>query len=100
MLQPPTIGRIIRFHREAAGLSRQALSELAGVGTTALYDVEHGKETVQLRTLLRLLEALNIDLRLDGPLMEQFAATEQPEATGQLTATDLSTPTRPSDAHR
>lgn len=76
MLQPATIGRAVRAHREAAGLSRQALSELAGVGTTALYDVEHGKETVQLRTLLRLLDALNIDLRLESPLMERLGFVE------------------------
>lgn len=72
MRQPKSIGRAVRAHREAAGLSRRALSELAGVGTTALYDVEHGKETVQLRTLLRLLDALNIDLRLESPLMERL----------------------------
>jgi HTH-type transcriptional regulator/antitoxin HipB len=78
MLQPATFGRAVRAHREAAGLSRRALSELAGVGITALYDVEHGKETVQLRTLLRLLDALNIDLRLESPLMERLALAESP----------------------
>lgn len=74
MIDPSTLGRAVRFHREAAGLSRRALSELAGVGTTALYDVEHGKETAQLRTVLRLLEALNVDLRLASPLMDRFEA--------------------------
>lgn len=88
MLQPDTIGRIVRAHREAAGLSRQALSELAGVGTTALYDVEHGKETVQLRTLLRLLEALNIDLRLESPLMSQFEPNEPPAEGAPATGSD------------
>ena len=75
---PTTIGRAVRFHREAAGLSRKALSELAGVGTTALYDVEHGKETVQLRTLLLLLDALSIDFQLESPLMDRFEATSDP----------------------
>lgn len=80
MLRPAPIGRVIRAHREAAGLSRRALSELAGVGATALYDVEHGKETVQLRTLLHLLDALNIDLRLESPLMERLDLAESPAA--------------------
>ena len=66
------IGRAIRYHREAAGLTREGLSDLAGVGTTAIYDVEHGKETVRLRTLIRLFGTLNIDLQLSSPLMEQF----------------------------
>lgn len=74
MLQSNTLGRAVLFHRKAAGLSRQALSELAGVGTTAVYDIEHGKETVQLRTLLRLLHTLNVDVRLVSPLMERFEA--------------------------
>jgi len=88
MLRSESIGRVIRAHREAAGLSRRDLSELAGVGTTALFDVEHGKETAQLRTLLRLLDALNIVLRLDSPLMERLDLAEPP-----------ATPKRP-DAHR
>lgn len=71
------IGQIVRFHREAARLTRQALSELAGVGRTVIYDIEHGKETVRLSTLLRLLEALNITFTLESPLMPQFEATGQ-----------------------
>jgi HTH-type transcriptional regulator / antitoxin HipB len=74
------IGRTVRFHREAAGLTRQALSELAGVGTTALYDIEHGRDSVKLRTLLRVLEALNIDLHLVSPLMDRFEDDAEREA--------------------
>ena len=47
------------------------------MGRTVIYDIEHGKETVRLSTLLRLLEALNITFTLESPLMPQFEATGQ-----------------------
>lgn len=62
------IGRVIQTNRKAAGLSRIALAELAGVGKTAVYDVENGKETVRLDILLALLDALNIKLIIDAPM--------------------------------
>ena len=75
MLNPQTLGAAVRFHREAAGLSRHALSELSGVGTTSIYDVEHGKGTVKFQTLLFILEALSLEFKLEGPLMGRFWAT-------------------------
>ncbi len=62
----------IRFHRKRAGLSQQALARLAGVGKTAVFDLEKGKETVQLDTMVKVLLALNISIRFDGPLMREF----------------------------
>lgn len=70
------LGRIIRFHREAAGLSRIELAALAGIGKTAIFDIEKGKATVQLNTLLQLLDALNIAVHLDSPLMALFEDSE------------------------
>lgn len=69
-----TIGQVIALHRRAAGLSRIALADLAGVGKTALFDIEHGKAGVRFGTLERVLNALNITLRLQSPLMEQIEA--------------------------
>jgi transcriptional regulator with XRE-family HTH domain len=66
------IGRIIALHRKAAGLSRIDLADLAGIGKTALYDIEHGKATVRFETLRRVLCALNITIRLESPLMSQL----------------------------
>lgn len=66
------IGSIVRYHRKRAGLSRKALATIAGVGKTVIYDIEHGKQTMQYLTLMRILEALNITLRLESPLMEAF----------------------------
>ncbi|HEX5033290.1 MAG TPA: helix-turn-helix domain-containing protein [bacterium] len=66
------LAKILHFHRKKAGLSRQALARLAGVGKKAVFDLEHAKPSVQLNTLLRLLEALNIQLKMDSPLMAAF----------------------------
>ncbi|MGE0087763.1 MAG: helix-turn-helix domain-containing protein [Desulfococcaceae bacterium] len=66
------IGRIIHFHRKQSGLSRVDLADIAGVGKTVIFDIEHGKESVRLNTLIRVAEALNISLYLNSPLMAEF----------------------------
>lgn len=66
------IGSIIRFHRKRAGLSRIALADLAGVGKTVVFDIEHGKTTVRLDILFAVLTTLNISVFLDGPIMDQW----------------------------
>jgi HTH-type transcriptional regulator/antitoxin HipB len=70
------LGRIIQFHRKSAGLSRIELAAIAGIGKTVIFDIEKGKSTIQLDTLLKLLDALNITIRLDSPLMARFEGSE------------------------
>jgi len=70
------IGRIIQFHRRAAGLSRIELAEIAGIGKTAVFDMEKGKPTIRLNTLLKVLDALNITVHVDSPLMARFEDSE------------------------
>jgi len=70
------LGRIVQFHRKQAGLSRSQLAEIAAIGKTVIYDIEKGKPTIRLDTLLKLIETLNISLYMDGPLMERFEAEE------------------------
>jgi HTH-type transcriptional regulator / antitoxin HipB len=66
------IAAIIKFHRKKAGLSRHQLADLAGVGKTAVFDMEHGKETVQWQSLNKVLRALNIRCVFQSPLMTEF----------------------------
>jgi y4mF family transcriptional regulator len=66
------LGKIILYHRKKAGLSRIDLATVSGVGKTVIYDIENGKETVKLKTLLKILNALNISASLESPLMERF----------------------------
>ena len=65
-------GEVVHYHRKRAGLSRVALATVAGVGKTVIYDIERGKETVQLRSLLKVLRALNIAIELKSPLMDTY----------------------------
>ena len=61
---------LVRLHRKKSGLSQSALAALAGVGKTVIFDLEHGKMTVQLDTLLRILGALNIEMKFCSPLLD------------------------------
>lgn len=65
------IGALIRCHRKKSNLTQKELADLAGVGKTAVFDIEHGKETVQFNTLQKICGVLNISIRLDSPVMEQ-----------------------------
>jgi HTH-type transcriptional regulator/antitoxin HipB len=70
------IGPIVRFHRRKAGLTQAGLARMAGVGKASVFDVEKGKETVQLDTLLKIFSILNMDLDIKSPLMAQFLESE------------------------
>ena len=69
----PAFGQIVKFHRRQAGLTQPELARIAGVGRTVVFDVEHGKQTVRLATLLKLLDALNIRLDWSSPLKAAYA---------------------------
>ena len=69
---PQEIPYLIRLHRKKTGLSQHALAKLAGVGKTVVFDLEHGKMSVQLDTLIRVLNALNIKVHLSSPLLQSI----------------------------
>jgi HTH-type transcriptional regulator / antitoxin HipB len=77
MVQPQALADIIKMHRKAAKLSRDKLAEMSGVGKTVIYDIEKGKETIQLDTLRKVLNVLNIKIKLTSPLMDQFTKNEK-----------------------
>lgn len=63
------LGEVVRQHRKTAGLTQLELADLAGVGKSAVFDIEKGKPTVRLATLIRVLAALNVELTWRSPLM-------------------------------
>ncbi len=77
MFEPQILAEIIRKHRKAAGLSQLQLAEMAGVGKTVVFDLEKGKETVQLDTLRKVFSVLNIKVQLTSPLMNQILNNEK-----------------------
>ena len=62
---------VVREHRRLSGLSQSQLAKLAGVGKTVVFDIEHGKESVQFDTLKKVLGALNIKFILQSPVLER-----------------------------
>lgn len=71
------IGELLKHHRKRAGLTQLALADLAGVGKTTVFDIEHGKVTVQLDSLLAVLEVLNMRIELSGPFSSEFAEKQE-----------------------
>ncbi len=71
------LSKIILYHRKQAKLSRDDLAELAGVGKTVIYDLEKGKKTVKWSTILSILQALNINIKFQSPLMEEYEKSKR-----------------------
>lgn len=65
------ISEAIRYFRKRSGLSQLELARIAGVGKTVVFDIEKGKETVQLNSLLKVLDVLNIKIKLETPFKWQ-----------------------------
>lgn len=77
---------IVRKHRRLAGLSQVELARMAGVGKTVIFDLEHGKVSIQLDTLMKILSVLNISLRYESPAMERIEKTLENQSQAKETA--------------
>ena len=62
-----SIGAKIRLIRKAQGVSQETLAGLAGTGQRYISELERGKETVRIRELLKLLDALGAGLYVLTP---------------------------------
>lgn len=71
-----SIGKIVLFHRQKSGLSRMKLAEISGISKTVIYDIEHGKSSVQFNSINKVLQTLNIKIRFESPLMKTFEEIE------------------------
>ena len=60
---------MVRQHRKKSQLSQIELAQLAGVGKSVIYELEHGKATVRLDSVLKVLNALNISVHLSSPMV-------------------------------
>jgi len=63
------VATVVIFHRKKSKLTQKQLADLAGVGKTVVFDIEKGKETVQLNSLLKVISVLNIKLEMKSSLM-------------------------------
>lgn len=62
---PASLGDGIRHYRTAAGLTQAQLAEMAGLQRSYLSELESGKETEQLKRILRVLRQLGVRMTLD-----------------------------------
>jgi HTH-type transcriptional regulator/antitoxin HipB len=68
MALQPKLGYLVRYVRIQAGISQIELAQYAGVGKTVVFDLEKGKETIQLDTLCKILAVLNITIEIKTPI--------------------------------
>lgn len=62
------LGKLIKEHRKAAGLTQLQLADLAGIGKTTVFDIEKNKTSVRWDSLIAVLNILNIDIQFISPL--------------------------------
>jgi HTH-type transcriptional regulator/antitoxin HipB len=62
---PASLGVAIRHYRRQARLSQAELAERAGLHRTYLSELEQGKETEQVRRILRVLKQLGVRMTLE-----------------------------------
>lgn len=60
MLDPKTVGNVIRQFRESKGLSQEVVSGFADIGRTHLSAIERGERKPTLETFYRIAEAMRI----------------------------------------
>jgi transcriptional regulator with XRE-family HTH domain len=58
------LGLKIRFYRESAGLTQGQLSELVNISQNFLSQIENGKRTPSLKTLIKISEILKMPIFL------------------------------------
>ena len=72
---PQELGDALRYARKRLGLTQPRLALAAGVGVRFIVDLESGKPTVRLDSVLRVIDALGGVINLDGlpsPASEVF----------------------------
>ena len=66
---------MIVWHRKRSKITQQMLADLADISRTAVQRLESGIAPVQVDTLWKVLNVLNIKMGYSGPLMTRYAET-------------------------
>lgn len=79
MHAPPTtsiadIGSTLRLMRKRQGLTQAEAAGLTGVGVRFMSELENGKPTVRLETLIKVLRGYGLRIQLVGPGLAAFEA--------------------------
>ena len=81
---PDELAAEARARRGSLRLSQRELAELAGVSERFVRFVEQGKRTVQLDSLLALLDTLGLELRVQTRTSAAARAIAGPRAGSEL----------------
>lgn len=63
---PQQLGAVLRVARKQLGLTQPQLALAAGVGVRFIVDLEAGKPTLRLETVMRVIDALGGEICLGG----------------------------------
>ena len=66
------LSKMIIWHRKRSKITQQALADLAGISRTAIQRLENGTAPVQIDTLWKVLEILNIKMSYCSPIMDMY----------------------------
>ncbi|MGD9601372.1 MAG: helix-turn-helix transcriptional regulator [Gammaproteobacteria bacterium] len=58
------IGRRVRSERKQLGLRQDEFASLVGIGTRFLSELENGKPTLEIGRVLRVLDALGLEVQV------------------------------------
>ena len=67
MMTTREIGELVTATRKSQGATQLDLAQMAGVGRRFVVELEAGKESLHIGKVLRVLETLGVDLRLEEP---------------------------------
>ena len=86
---PHALANTVRRRRLDLGLSQSNLADRVGVSRKWIIDVERGKSTVALSHLLRLLDALELDLSVAPRESPSRDARDAPPRASTVDLDDL-----------
>lgn len=87
------LAQLIQSHRKKAGLTQAQLAKLAGVGKTVVWEIEHGRESVQWDTLQKIFRVFNITVEWCSPLLDRAASlSADPTTSSTVSDSSIQTP--------
>jgi transcriptional regulator with XRE-family HTH domain len=83
----------LRATREANGLTQQEISRASGIAVPNLSKIENGRSDIQISTLMRILDAMNLEIEFvprDTPISLQDVLAQAERGRERLNSTGLS----------
>jgi HTH-type transcriptional regulator/antitoxin HipB len=63
---PKQLGELVRNTRKKLGLTQSQIALASGVGVRFMVDLEAGKPTLRLESVLKVIDALGGELQING----------------------------------